>query len=591
MNPLKKIRWRFVIPYVLIILVGMGGLALYLTASIRDAQIDNLRDNLLIASRAAAEVIRPELTGGDRSLDEQARTWSDLIGARVTIIAADGAVLGESDEDRQGMENHLGRIEIREALATGEGSSIRLSATLGLEMLYAAVPIESEGQTLGFMRVAVPISEVEESTGSLQRAIVVAAAVTVLAVVASAAIVAGRMSNLVNRLTQVVQRIAAGDLDARLYYQHPGGELGELTDSFNNMAEQLRDRVNDLDEGRGRLAAMLEKMADGVLITDWLGRVSLINPAAARLLEFSQEEALNRPFAEVIRHHELIEMWQASSDQEKELLATAELDRGGTFVQMIVTPLGKTEQQDRLVILQDLTQIRRLETVRRDFISNISHELRTPLASLKALVETLAHGALEDPPAARRFLDHADLEVDALIQMVEELLELSRIESGMVPLSLSATEVADIVNPPVKRLRRQAERKDLSLAVTLPGDLPSVLADANRARQVVSNLVHNAIKFTPPGGEIEVSARADREESEIVVSVRDSGQGIGTNELGRIFERFYKADRARSGGGTGLGLAIARHIVQAHNGQIWVKSKEGKGSTFYFSLPLADEDA
>ena len=298
-------------------------------------------------------------------------------------------------------------------------------------------------------------------------------------------------------------------------------------------------------------------------------------------------------------------------------------------MQAIVKPFLEGDTAGYLVILQDLTRVRRLETVRRDFISNISHELRTPLAGLKALVDTLRDGALEDPPAARRFLDRMETEVDALTQMVEELLELSRIESGRVPLRLSPTSVADVVLPPVERLQPQAERAGLAVRVELPADLPRVLAEKERMQQVVTNLVHNAIKFTPAGGRIEVtghrlqvtgsgvrvSVKGDvqrtgsvrpgtwalepfglslrakpgtvPEGNWVLIAVRDTGIGIPPDDLDRIFERFYKADRARSGGGTGLGLAIAKHIVQGHGGQIWAESVEGKGSTFVFCLPAA----
>jgi two-component system phosphate regulon sensor histidine kinase PhoR len=269
-------------------------------------------------------------------------------------------------------------------------------------------------------------------------------------------------------------------------------------------------------------------------------------------------------------------------------------------LQAIITPFGYTSFQNGrdesldeagaegyLVILQDLTRVRRLETVRRDFISNISHELRTPLAGLKSLVDTLRGGAIKDRPAAKRFLKRMDAEVDALTQMVEELLELSRIESGQAPLRLAPVPVSEVVVPPVDRLRPQAERGGLDLTVLLPPELPMVLADADRARLVLTNLVHNAVKFTPPGGQVTVAARPDGEE--VILSVQDTGVGIPADDLPRIFERFYKADRARSGGGTGLGLAIAKHIVQGHGGRIWVESVEGEGSSFYFTLSVANQ--
>jgi two-component system phosphate regulon sensor histidine kinase PhoR len=380
--------------------------------------------------------------------------------------------------------------------------------------------------------------------------------------------------------------MAAGDLNARLY-PSTRDEVGKLTRAFNHMADQIREQVTRLAAEQSRLAAVLEHMADGVLITDETGQVQLINAAAARLLDTSEERALGRSLAQVAPYHPLITLWKTCCEQRQERVETVEISHHGLFLQAIVTPFEEAGAEGYLVILQDLTRVRRLETVRRDFISNISHELRTPLAGLKALVDTLRGGAMKDRQAAKRFLKRMDAEVDALTQMVQELLELSRIESGQVPLRLEATPVADLVIPAVDRLRPQAERSGLELAVDLPPDEPSVLADAERARLVLTNLVHNAIKFTPAGGQICVAASPSG--ADVVFSVKDTGVGIPAEDLPRIFERFYKADRARSGGGTGLGLAIAKHIVQGHGGRIWAESVEGRGSTFRFSLPVAVE--
>ncbi len=585
----RDIRWRIAIPYIVLILVVMVGLTIYLSRTTRDAQLEGLETGLLAEARAVAESAKPFLASPtEEGLDDLARQWSDILQARVTIIGLDGTVLGESDEDRTQMDNHLNRPEIQQALESGAGISIRYSRTIGRDMMYGAAPIELNGQTVAIARVALPLQQIEANIGRLQRVILTTALLAAAAAVVVAVIIAGRTARSIHRLTQVARRMAAGDLDARLYLA-PRDDLGDLTQTFNYMADQLRDRVTDLADEQGRLAAILENMADGMLITDWMGRVTLINPAAVRLLGVDEGEAIGRSFAEVVRHHELIEAWQFGCEKGQENEAAVELARQGPFIRMIVSPLETVGQQSCLVILQDLTRIRRLETVRRDFISNISHELRTPLASLKALVETLRDTALDDPPAAKHFLDLADTEVDALTQMVEELLELTRIESGMVPLRLSLTAVEDIIYPPVDRLRHQAERHHQTLVVDLPGGLPQVLSDAPRAQQVVGNLVHNAIKFTPDRGEISVRAKVGEDGAAVTFSVKDNGVGIPAGELPRIFERFYKADRARSSGGTGLGLAIARHLVQAHGGRIWAKSTEGKGSTFYFTLPVASE--
>lgn len=584
----KSIRWRIVVPYVLLILTTMGALSFYLTRVIRDSTLDDLQTTLITSARAVREAAGPTLSSGADadSLDTLADRWAELLGRRVTVIDAHGVVLGESHAEASLMENHLRRPEVQEALVTGSGYTIRHSETTGVETAYAALPITDDGgEIAGYVRVAVPAGEVAAEINQLRNTILTAALLTSIVAALLAVVIAERTAGPVRRLTAVARRMAEGDLDARLYVTS-NDEVGTLTSAFNHMGEQLREKVDTLAEERSRLASVLELMADGVLITDDTGRVQLINPAAADLLETTEEDALGQSFAQVVRHHQLIEVWRRCQESGEEQAETVEIGQRDLFLQVIITPL-REGQRSSLVILQNLTPIRRLQTVRRDFISNISHELRTPLASLKAVVETLRDVALDDPQAARRFLDRADHEVDALTQMVQELLELSRIESGKVPLRLSPAPLSDVVLPAVERLQPQIERNELELIVDLPAGLPRVLADASRIQQVVTNLVHNATKFTPPGGRITVSA--EEKEGMVVVRVRDTGAGVPAADLPRIFERFYKTDRARSSGGTGLGLAIARHLVQAHGGEIWAKSKEGKGSSFFFSLPVAEQ--
>jgi two-component system phosphate regulon sensor histidine kinase PhoR len=311
----------------------------------------------------------------------------------------------------------------------------------------------------------------------------------------------------------------------------------------------------------------------------------LINPAAERIFQVKGSNILGRTVAEALRYHQLIELFRKSQETQEQQSTTLEISSEHLFLQGIAIPLGKALPGSILLLFQDLTRLRRLEMVRRDFVSNVSHELRTPLASLKALVETLQEGALDDPPAAHRFLTRMDTEIDTLTQMVQELLELSRIESGKVPLQLMPIAPREMVTLAVERMSLQAERAGLALHADCPADLPLVLADANRMEQVLINLLHNAIKFTPPGGTITVNGWEDK--NTVVFSVKDTGIGIAPADLERIFERFYKTDRARSSGGTGLGLSISRHLVEAHNGRIWAESEPGKGSVFYFALPIA----
>jgi two-component system phosphate regulon sensor histidine kinase PhoR len=601
----SSIRWRIAVPYVILIMLATTGLVIYLSDLVRDTQVGNLEAKLTAEARLIADALDAPAVwdGSGNDLDGLARRYAALLDERVTFIGADGTVLGESDEDRTQMDNHLYRPEVQRALVDGQGSSIRFSRTVGYDMMYVAVPAVVEGRVSGFVRVALPLRQLEADVARLRMAVISMALITALVAALLALLIAEYTARPVRRLTKVVQRMAEGDLSVRLLpVTHD--EVGVLTRSVNQMSDRLRGTITKLVEERGRLTTVLDNMADGVLITDGDGRVRLINPAAARLLGTGEQAALGRPFAQVARHHQFIGLWQRCCEQNEEEFESVEVGRRGPFLQVIATPLRDAGPQACMIIVQDLTRVRRLEIVRRDFVSNISHELRTPLASLKALVDTLRDGALEDPPAARRFLDRMDLEVDVLTQMVQELLELARIESGQVPFRLVPVDVADVVHPPVERLRPQAERAGLQLTVELPQDLPPVLADPERMRQVITNLVHNAIKFTPAEGRIQISAlgfqvsrdgvvrpetlavgsEAPSPGEWVLITVEDTGVGIPADDLSRIFERFYKADRARSGGGTGLGLAIAKHIVQGHGGHIWAESVEGRGSAFYVAL-------
>ncbi len=615
-----RMRWRIAIPYMVLILVAMAVLSIYLSHIVRDTYLDDLEVHLATEARLIGDVLAssgaagvdgasgaasaPTWDGSGGNYDALARRYAELLIAHVAIIGADGTVLGESEKGRNQVGNQLYRPEVQQALAEGQGSSLRSSGPDGSDIMYVAVPVVLGDRVSGFVRVALPLSQVEANVARLRRAILSAALLAALGVVVLAILVAERTARPVRQLTEVVRRVAEGDLSARLL-PTTNDEVGTLTRSFNQMSDRLRGTIAKLVEERNRLTTVLDNMADGVIITDGDGRVRLINPAAARLLGIDEEVALARPFAQVARDHQIIELWQQCYEQREEQFESVELSHQGVFLQAIVTPLQEAGPQASLVILQDLTRIRRLETVRRDFISNISHELRTPLASLRAVVDTLRDGALADPPAAERFLNRMDIEVDALAQMVRELLELSRIESGQVPFRLKAVSVEEVVGQAVERLRPQAERAELTLSVDLSPDLPPVLADVERAQQVITNLVHNAIKFTPAGGRVHVSGYSFRISSAgdvqpeglsldyealtsgdwVLISVEDTGVGISASDLPRIFERFYKADRARSGGGTGLGLAIAKHIVQVHGGHIWAKSVEGQGSTFQVALP------
>ena len=428
-----------------------------------------------------------------------------------------------------------------------------------------------------------------QSTGCLRRTIFVFIPLTAVSCYTLNYILNRNNNILIRQLTQVTRRITKGDSSARIL-PHKKGEVNDLIRSFNIMTDQLHTQLHILQEENRQFRTLLSNMSDGVIIADEAGYVHLLNRAAAEILNIPATAVTGRSFAEVVRHHQLIDIWNKVRSTQTEQRESVEIGRD-LFLQVTITPYEEDMAMGYLVLLQDLTQVRHLQTVRRDFVSNISHELRTPLASLKAVVETLQDGALDDPPAAKRFLRRAAGEIDTLTQMVEELLELSRIESGQVPLKVRETAVSDLLLIPLDRLKPQASRKNIELSLDVAANLPKVIADEERIQRVVTNLIHNAIKFTPEHGAVQVSAKLGNDSSdEIYISVKDNGIGISSDDLPRIFERFYKSDRARTrhDSSTGLGLAISRHIVQAHNGRIGVNSTEGKGSTFYFTLPIAN---
>jgi two-component system phosphate regulon sensor histidine kinase PhoR len=386
-----------------------------------------------------------------------------------------------------------------------------------------------------------------------------------------------------DKLTIAAKEISYGNFD-NLAFPSDAGELEDLNLALQDISQKIGSQIEMLNKERGMLSAVLNQMTDGVIITDSDGRVKLMNPTAERIFQIKQSSDMDRSIVEVLRYHQLVDLWREANDGDRQS-TMLEIGPQHLFLQVVGIPLMASLPGNTLLLIQDLTQLRRLETVRRDFISNVSHELRTPLASLKALAETLQEGALEDPPAAHRFILRMETEIDNLTQLVNELLELSRIESGKVPLSFHRIQPCDLLKPAYERMALQAERAGLKLLFNCQPDLPTVFADPDRISQVLLNLVHNAIKFTPPGGEISLNAYQDGEQ--IVFFVKDTGVGIARKDLGRIFERFYKADRARAGGGTGLGLSIARHMIESHGGYIWAESEEGVGSSFYFTLPIA----
>lgn len=378
----------------------------------------------------------------------------------------------------------------------------------------------------------------------------------------------------IDQYTKIIKRLP-NDLPTDFKY------LENISNATASLQTAFHLQLSTLNSQNARLATVLEQLTDGVLIADANGQVQFANPAARKLFDIN--EPLNHSVAEVMRSHQLIEAWRRCQKTREMQSESVEVPARHHFLQLFVIP--DTHEGGSLLLVQDLTRVRKLENIRRDFISNVSHELRTPLASLKALTETLQDGALSDPQAGPRFLGRISTEVDALTQMAQELLDLSRIESGQVELVLTPVSPKQLLTSAAERMKLQAERAGLKLSVVCEDSLPHVRADKARLEQVLVNLIHNAVKFTKPGGKIILEAETTV--GGVQCAVRDTGVGIPAESLSRIFERFYRADRSRTGSGTGLGLSISKHIVEAHRGRIWAESEEERGSVFYFEIPAA----
>ncbi len=580
----RSIYWKITIPFTLLVLVGMSILGFYMVDSTRSTQINHLKSQLTNEARLVADISMPSFAdpGKQTDLDSIAKTTGKEIQARITLIAKNGTVLGDTDQNPLTMENHATRPEVVEALASGMGQATRYSATLHENMMYVAVLVTNQGEVLGIARVALPLTAVESSVNSAVMTIAWAIAIATLLVIIAAALIARMITRPVRQITKAAEGIAAGKLDQQIPIQ-TNDEIGRLGRAFNEMSLSLKNTMATIVDERGKLVTVLSSITDGVVMTDSEGNIALVNPAAERLFNFEEAKAIGRPLIEAVHDYEIDDVVKKCLKTASE--QSAQLDSvTGRFLRVIATPITTGKLSGALVLFQDLTELRSLQTMRREFVGNVSHELRTPLAAIKAIVDTLRDGAIDDKEAAMNFLNRLDVEVDGMTQMVAELTELSRIETGRIKLKLEPVNINSLIEEVAARLSPQAERQQVSLSTELASDLPLVQADKERIQQVIVNIVHNAIKFTPSGGRVAISTKHSGES--VMAQVSDTGIGISKDDLPHIFERFFKADKSRSTSGTGLGLAIAKHIVQTHGGSIWVESEEGKGSTFSFSLPL-----
>jgi len=529
-------------------------------------------------ARLAGDLARDGLRARDANLlDPLAHRIATSAGVRVTFIDPTGVVLGESDEDRSTMDNHASRPEVAAALAGNEGTAIRVSATVQRDLLYVAVPVRDGGQIIGVSRTALPVATLESFASRLGGTIALAGALATAIALAVVVLLSRAVTGPIGALTRSAEAVAAGG-SARFEAGGPD-ETRRLGDALRTMSDRITGERHDAESERDRLAVLIDELGDAIVIAGAEGEIERANRAATDLLG---TPLAGRRLVDVVRDHEVIDaIARARADSDS--VAHVERTEPPRFQRVVARRLAEGEL---LLVIQDLTNLRRLQTVRRDFVANVSHELRTPLASLKAMAETLQAGAVDDPEAARDFVRRMGTEIDDLARLVEELLLIGRLESGQPVVAPTVVSAAALLDGARERLGPLAERARVRLVVDRPEHAPMVLADPERIGQVFANLVHNATKHTPTGGEIRLSAAPNGKV--VLFTVRDTGDGIAAADVDRIFERFYKSDRSRADGGSGLGLSIAKHIVEAHGGVIQAASPgPGRGATFTFTLPVA----
>ncbi|HBE78687.1 MAG TPA: hypothetical protein DDW65_13065 [Firmicutes bacterium] len=509
---------------------------------------------------------------------------------RITVVDAQGKVLGDSSEDYSKLPNHSDRPEIKEALLGMVGSSSRFSATLKKRLIYVAYPLRLHGEIVGVIRIAKQQSTLDHLLLRLRVVIISGIMVTAFLALAFGGFMMRRLTEPVLDLKLLALRISKGDLSGRVRC-FGDDELADLGLAFNNMAEKLSASFAVIEDEKRKLEVILENLVNGILVIDGEQKIILANPAARDILGLNLKNIQGRPVLEVVLNHHLLELIQevniARQAFESELSLYYPHQKQ---IQVFLAPL-KGDQGNlvgSIVVLNDVTQLRRLERIRQDFVANVSHELRTPITSVKAMTETLIGGAWQDQEMLERYLKAIDQESDRLANLINDLLELAKLDSR-VEVTDEPFDMADLIGEVQERfitLNHDTVHFTMDLAAE---KLPLVDANRDRVKQVLINLLDNAFKYTPAGGQVKISTW--QEEERIKVAVADNGIGIPQADLGRIFERFYRVDKARSRdkGGTGLGLSIVKHIVESYGGKIEVESSLHQGSVFTFSLPIQNK--
>lgn len=584
----KSIKWRLTVIFFVVTSIFLFLLGWYLIDSMAQLSYRNTQTRLISYARLMSDDLKDYFRKPpDKGFfQDYARNAKNDINARVTIIDTSGKVLGDSLLDKDSMVNHSNRPEIIQAMEGHIGEAARYSASLKQDMYYFAVPVKSDNKVLGVVRVAIPWAEIIAGQNQIKVSIGTAILAALILMVLVASTFTSSMVVPLQQMTEVAQEMAEGKLDTVLPV-NSNDEIGALSKGLNYMAQRLKDTIRQITEERNKIKAILASMNDGVIAIDRNGNILLINPAVERMFNITYEQSMAKGVIEVVRNYELEKfLFSALNSGESMASELRILAPDPKLFRISTAPLtSETGVVGVVAVMRDITAFRQVEKMKTDFVANVSHELRTPLTSIKGFVETLLDGALTDPGTATHFLEIINDETDRLNRLITDLLSLSKIEAERLEINKSPVDLGKLIENTVSILSPQAKDKDILISAKIADFLPVVECDKDMIGQLLINLIDNAVKYTPHGGMITISAGPH--DKGVKVVVKDTGIGIPVESIPRLFERFYRVDKARSRemGGTGLGLAIVKHILEVHNGSIEVDSRIGEGSTFTFYLP------
>lgn len=592
MKTKKRLIYQLFPSYLLITLISLVAVSWYALSFTRHFFLERTQRDLEVSGRMLEKQVARLLSPLDAAgIDQLCKDAAGERVNRVTVILPNGRVVGDSDEMPEKMENHLDRGEIREAYRGRVGVSVRYSDTLQKKMMYVALPVVVDQKLSGVLRTSIAVTAVDERIGIIRLRIFIGSLLIALLASGVSWFVSKRITTPIERMRDGAKRFASGDLFHRLEVPDTM-EFSALAGSMNQMAEELQQRLDEITNQRKKMESILASMREGVIATDMEQRVISINPAAARMFSVPVTVNDGRNILEIIRNHDFQELIDQCLASGENLGADIFYHQGGerTF-SVHCTPLVDALQKrlGALVVISDVTQLRRLENMRRDFAASVSHEIKTPLTAIKGFVETLVTGSLEDPGETRRFLEIIDRHVNRLVAIIEDLMQLSRIERDdeIQQIGVENCRVVDVLNTAIGLCKEAIDEKKIDIQLICGEDLSGCF-DATLLEQASVNLLDNAIKYSPNKSTIRIEASNTK--GEIQIRFQDQGMGIAGKHLPRLFERFYRVDKARSRkiGGTGLGLAIVKHIAQAHGGRVTVESELEKGSTFTLYLPVEE---